>query len=392
METNKISETKSVKNENSNTVKMTTISSSEAPKKQTANLFLMFLTLAVFFQGFCTTGLVKVVITSLERRFHLNSAKTGTIASSFDIGSLMLMVPVTFFGGKIGANRPRYISIGLIIMAIGTFLWTIPHFATPLYNHEEVSEGSVSQHFYVFLLAQLLIGSGSFPLETLGIAYIDDNVDSQSSSLYIAIFQTGIVLGPAAGFVLGGQLLNFHTDFISNVGISSSSSLWVGAWWPGFIITAIGSIFCALCLYGFPKTLKDTKTDEVELGNNNMVLKDMMKELYNLLTNLPYVLISISDAVDFLILSGLSSFPPKYMEQWNINTRCPLQQQDKLWACWLSSLEHQELFSVESLSTNLFVPQVEQSHCAWLLIPLLFHCGLYFFSLAPTFPMLGFPH
>ena len=98
----------------------------ECSKYQTAKLFLVFLTLAVFLQQFCTTGLVKVVITSLERRFQLKSAEAGTITSSFDIGSLVLMIPVTYFGGKIGTNRPRYISLGMIIMAIGAFIWMIP--------------------------------------------------------------------------------------------------------------------------------------------------------------------------------------------------------------------------------------------------------------------------
>ena len=262
---------------------------------------------------------------NILRRFQLKSAEAGTITSSFDIGSLLLMIPVTYFGGKIGTNRPRYISLGMIIMAIGAFIWMIPHFATPAYKNEEIDgrgTGSLRQFFYVFVLAQLLIGSGSCPLETLGIAYIDDNVDSDTSPLYIAIFQTGIVLGPAAGFVLGGQLLNFHTDFISNIGITSSSSLlWVGAWWPGFIITSIGSLFCVIFLYNFPRTLKDEKKSERESKGNVTVLSEMMNELHHLITNLPYMLIAMSDAVDFLILSGLSSFLPKYMEhQYQMST------------------------------------------------------------------------
>ena len=96
----------------------------------------------------------------------------------------------------------RYISVGLVILALGAFIWTIPHFTTLTYNPGEEGGESLSEYLYIFILVQLLVGFGYSPLETLGIAYIDDNVDSSTSSVYIAIVQTGIVLGPAAGFVL----------------------------------------------------------------------------------------------------------------------------------------------------------------------------------------------
>ena len=104
---------------------------------QTAKSFLFFLTLGVIFQGLITHGLIKVVITSIEKRFSLKSTESGAIASSFDAGSLLLMIPVTYFGGKLGANRPRYISVGLVILALGAFIWTIPHFTTLAYNPGE---------------------------------------------------------------------------------------------------------------------------------------------------------------------------------------------------------------------------------------------------------------
>ena len=278
---------------------------------QTAKSFLFFLTLGVIFQGLITHGLIKVVITSIEKRFSLKSTESGAIASSFDAGSLLLMIPVTYFGGKLGVNRPRYISVGLVILALGAFIWTIPHFTTLAYNPGDEGGESLSEYLYVFILAQLLVGFGYTPLETLGIAYIDDNVDSSTSSVYIAIVQTGIVLGPAAGFVLGGQLLNFHTDFIDDSRITSASSLWVGAWWPGFLVTSIGSLLCATSLFFFPTSLKQNSEEEKDQNQNS---EKMLKQFKSLFTNYTYILISLSDAVDFLILTGLSTFFPKYIE------------------------------------------------------------------------------
>ena len=68
-------------------------------KLRSPKWFLFFLSLGAFFQGFCVNGLINVAITSIERRFGLKSAHSGIIASSYDIGSMVAMIPVSYFGG-----------------------------------------------------------------------------------------------------------------------------------------------------------------------------------------------------------------------------------------------------------------------------------------------------
>ena len=93
--------------------------------------FLVFLSIAAFMQGLCINGLVNVVITSIERRFGLQSTQSGLIASSYDLGSLLVMVPVSYLGGRAGASKPRWIAAGLVVMGLGSLAWTLPHWATP---------------------------------------------------------------------------------------------------------------------------------------------------------------------------------------------------------------------------------------------------------------------
>ena len=78
-------------------------------------------------------GFVNVVISSLERRFGLQSTQTGLIAGTYDIGSMLAVIPITYFGGRLGSSKPRYISLGLFLMGCGSFLFSLPHFITGRY-------------------------------------------------------------------------------------------------------------------------------------------------------------------------------------------------------------------------------------------------------------------
>ena len=71
-----------------------------------------------------------VVISSLERRFGLHSTQSGLIAGSYDIGSLLAVIPVTYLGGREGASKPAYIAWGMAVMGTGSAVFALPHFTT----------------------------------------------------------------------------------------------------------------------------------------------------------------------------------------------------------------------------------------------------------------------
>ncbi|QQP38034.1 Solute carrier organic anion transporter family member, partial [Caligus rogercresseyi] len=63
---------------------------------------LAFLCVAALVQGMIFTN---VVISSLEKRFGLQA---------YDMGSLLAVIPVTYFGGRPGSSKPKYIAWGCL--------------------------------------------------------------------------------------------------------------------------------------------------------------------------------------------------------------------------------------------------------------------------------------
>lgn len=84
--------------------------------------------------GLVVNGFINVVITTIERRFGLRSSQTGLVASGYDIASFVCLVPVTYFGGRIGASKPRWIGWGVVLMGLGSLTFALPHFLVGPYK------------------------------------------------------------------------------------------------------------------------------------------------------------------------------------------------------------------------------------------------------------------
>ena len=105
---------------------------------------LVFLCWASTMQGMVINGFVNAVISSLEQRFGLKSTETGVIAGSYDIGSMLSVIPITYFGGRVGASKPKYISWGLLLMGFGSLMFALPHFTADVYQSQQVKIGKTS--------------------------------------------------------------------------------------------------------------------------------------------------------------------------------------------------------------------------------------------------------
>lgn len=83
----------------------------------------------------------------------------------------------------------------------------------------------------ILAVSLLGIGIGQTAIATLGIPYIDDNVKSKQSPLYMAITIGVRVLGPALGYYLGSLCIRQYVDLTMEVDHTDPN--FIGAWWLG---------------------------------------------------------------------------------------------------------------------------------------------------------------
>ncbi|KAM8860455.1 solute carrier organic anion transporter family member 3A1 [Synchiropus picturatus] len=360
----------------------------DAPRKSPScfsniKIFLIAECALMLAQGTVGAYLVSV-LTTLERRFNLQSADVGVIASSFEIGNLALILFVSYFGAK--AHRPRLIGCGGIVMALGALLSALPEFLTNQYeigeqwrtdkgrdvcsnssNSEEIwlaekalcaNKANTNMMYLLLIGAQVLLGIGATPVQPLGVSYIDDHVKKKDSSLYIGILFSTLVFGPACGFILGSLCTKFYVDAIfidtSILVITPDDPRWIGAWWAGFLLCG-ALLFCsALFMFGFPQSLplkereEGPESEQVMLPPHGLSpdsestkpsngallsheplnsatcceqLRVIPKVTKHLLSNPVFTCIILAACMEIAVVAGFAAFLGKYLEQqFNLTT------------------------------------------------------------------------
>lgn len=328
-------------------------------KFRTAKWALFWLCWAGAMQGMVVNGFVNVVITTIERRFDLRSSQTGLIAGGYDIASFFLLIPVSYLGGRSKASKPKYIGIGILVLGLGSLLFASPHYLAGSYRGGHQSENvchSVTNssthatcdnstrqiksqsynglYLAIFLVAQLLHGAGAAPLFTLGVTYLDENVSKKMSSVYLGVYYTMAIIGPALGYVVGGELLKLYTDFLivdsGSIGLTPESNVWVGAWWIGFLAVAVICLIIAIPVLAFPALLpgsdelakekvseahqKSTTSSASGTGEAFSKIQELPRALTELLGNPAFFMLNLAGASEGLLIAGFAAFLPKLIE------------------------------------------------------------------------------
>ncbi|XP_070534289.1 solute carrier organic anion transporter family member 3A1-like [Ptychodera flava] len=347
--------------------------------------YFLFMVCALLLLQTYLAGFMASMITTIERRFDLFTTEVGILASMYEVGSLVAVVVVSFWGGKSQSHRPKWIATGACFIVVGCAVTILPHFLSDSYSpRPSGSKGSDASldiykfnyrerlcnataeepefdrcesdspmlfgkkdmtFFYYLMLAlgQLLVGMGSTPVITLGVAYIDDNISSRAAPLYISIFDSMFGLGPIIGFVAGWLLGQVYVDFYNTeTDLSREDPRWVAAWWLGILIGGALVFVASIPFWCFPKKLwvewqpvssavKDQQvetqqgelTKEQEAAGTEIVMrprklprrvKDMPGTTKRLFSNCTYVCISIGACCELAFAAGYYLFLPKYLQ------------------------------------------------------------------------------
>ncbi|XP_071373688.1 solute carrier organic anion transporter family member 2A1 [Centroberyx affinis] len=297
----------------------------------------------------------KSTITTIERRFGLNSYSSGTISSLHEVGNTVLIVFVSYFGSRV--HRPRLIGIGGLLMSISAMILTLPHFLSQpyeydsvLHDHHDICNLQVNSSSLescgrdetkrladtnnLWLLmgsAQLLFGVGSVPIQPFGISYVDDFAGPGNSPLYIAILFAISVFGPAFGYLLGSVMLRIYVDvdrngLVANKELSPSDPRWVGAWWMGLLIASASLALTSIPYFFFPRRMPyegnviGTETDMNEdLKKPDTSLLDFLKMFprmfVRLLLSPLFLMLVLAQCCFSSVMAGLATFLNKFLER-----------------------------------------------------------------------------
>ncbi|KAM4820459.1 LOW QUALITY PROTEIN: solute carrier organic anion transporter family member 1A2 [Thomomys bottae] len=324
-------------------------------------MFLLALTSA-YISKTLSGSYMNSMLTQIERQFNIPTSLVGFINGSFEIGNLLLIICVSYFGTKL--HRPVIIGVGCVAMGLGCLLMSLPHFLLDRYEYESTVSTSTNFSSNSFLCTEngsqtlqpthdpsaataaarsvlwvcvlagnIVRGMGETPVMPLGLSYVEDHARPDNSPLYIGFIETGAIIGPLIGLLLASFCANIYVDTGSvnteALTITPTDSRWVGAWWFGFLICAAINILTAIPFFFLPKTLQKEGTEEngdamrhdkekqreAVAEDRRGITKDFLPFMKSLSCNPIYMLFTLISVLQFNAFVNMFSFMPKYLEQ-----------------------------------------------------------------------------
>ncbi|KOX72491.1 Solute carrier organic anion transporter family member 5A1 [Melipona quadrifasciata] len=277
-------------------------------------------------------------ITTIEKRFKIPSKTTGLISVGNDISQLFVSVVLSYYAGR--GHRPRWIAFGIYTVVLFCCLTMLPHFFhipdkyrkflcfgnESRENECEDADGNFAPQVLLFI-AELVSGVGGSLYYTLGVSYMDDNIQKSKTPALISFSYFLRMLGPAIGYGLASFSLKISPSLTPT--ITTQDPRWLGAWWLGWIILAFLLFIFASIIALFPKTLpraaarkalalernkSATSIKEDEEPELPASFSDMMRTFKRLLTNITLMCNNLATVFYFMGYMPYWIFMPKYIE------------------------------------------------------------------------------
>nr|CAD7602918.1 unnamed protein product [Timema genevievae] len=283
-----------------------------------------------------------------------------------DISSLVIGLVLSYYAGK--KHRPRWMGAGIFTVVIYCVLTALPHFIygsgedalalTAEYGRDGLSNRTFGRFSLekdirksmcnignatedgcgfekeganmpaiIFFTANFIAGIGGALYHTIGMSYMDDNIEKHKIPFLISLSHFLRLLGPAIGYSLASLSLEFFISPTLTPLIGTKDPRWLGAWWSGWILLGCVMFLFGLLLSLFPKTLPDAAVRKMVANEKRRLMgaepekehekpsfKDMIATFRRLLTNKPYMAIQISHIIYIFGYMPYWIFMPKYIE------------------------------------------------------------------------------
>ncbi|XP_066956318.1 solute carrier organic anion transporter family member 74D-like [Macrobrachium rosenbergii] len=331
--------------------------------------YLVAFSLAAFAQGIFFTYSTGT-LTTVERRFKLPSSVSGFISTGNDVLQVFVSLPLAFIAGY--GHRPRWLSGGLFLSAIGSFVIMSPHiiFGAGDYsslarghdddlvnstsnvkkeweycNKAEETEGDCAegrtavgtQQYLVAalqFLGQVMSGLANVCFYVVGYSYLDEAVSKDKVPLYFAVSGCMRIFGPVVGTALASYTVSLWVDPTVEPVIKDNHPQWVGAWWLGYPIIMTVMLISSIPMMMMPRQLPGARErTRVRLRAaakqgkeafatyreslrplGKVQYKEMFSGLARLSKNKIFLIITTNQTVFWFGVVGYFMFHLKYME------------------------------------------------------------------------------
>ena len=226
---------------------------------------------------------ISVAIIPMQEQFGWSEAQTGIIFSIFYIGYVLTMILGGILADKYG---------GKTVLGVGVLLWSIFTMLTPFFAYNG---------FLALLFIRVLIGLGegiTFPSwHSLYARWIPFNERTRS----IAITNSGISAGTIFGYVVAALII--------------ASYSWEWVFYSFGMLGLIWFIFWHKNFTSDPQEHKHISSKELELIKSEAPADSKASKLPipKLLTNLPFIAITVATFCNNWALFTFISYLPKYV-------------------------------------------------------------------------------